>query len=91
VKTAVAFIADFETAIARDTKSCGVDGVICGHIHAAADRELNGVRYLNCGDWVESCTAVIERDDGRMELVQWRVAPDVTTPSEDTAPALWPK
>jgi hypothetical protein len=49
--------------------------VICGHIHAAASRWFDGVHYLNCGDWVDSCTAVVEWPDGRMEVVEWGAAP----------------
>ena len=48
-----------------------VDGIICGHIHHAADRMIDGVHYLNCGDWVESCTAIVETQSGEMRLVRW--------------------
>jgi UDP-2,3-diacylglucosamine pyrophosphatase LpxH len=71
VKRAVSFICDFEEAVVRHVRDRGFDGVICGHIHAAADRDIAGVRYLNCGDWVDSCSAVIEHLDGRMETVHW--------------------
>ena len=71
VKKAVNFIFDFEDAIAYAARSRGVDGVICGHIHWAADRDVGGLRYLNCGDWVDSCTAVVEHLDGRLEVVSW--------------------
>lgn len=54
VKKAVNFIFDFEDAIARGARNQGLDGVICGHIHWASDRMIDGVRYLNCGDWVDS-------------------------------------
>jgi UDP-2,3-diacylglucosamine pyrophosphatase LpxH len=84
VKTAVAFIADFEAAVIRYAKSRGVDGVICGHVHTPAMREVEGLRYLNCGDWVDSGTAIVEHLDGRMELVRWgagvRSRPRVTRP-----------
>jgi UDP-2,3-diacylglucosamine pyrophosphatase LpxH len=49
-----------------------VDGVICGHIHHAVIEELDGIRYVNTGDWVESCTAVAEHHDGRLELISWQ-------------------
>ena len=49
----------------------GYDGVICGHIHSAAIRDMNGVTYVNTGDWVESCTAVVELDSGRLALIDW--------------------
>lgn len=73
VKSAVSFIFDFEDSVAHYVKERGVEGVICGHIHAAAIKELNGIRYLNCGDWVDSCTAIVEHLDGSMELVEWGV------------------
>ncbi|HAE04034.1 MAG TPA: UDP-2,3-diacylglucosamine hydrolase, partial [Rhodospirillaceae bacterium] len=52
-------------------KQRGVDGVICGHIHHAEMREINGILYCNDGDWVESCTALVEHANGRMEIIQW--------------------
>ncbi len=71
VKTAVNFIGDFEKNLADEARRREADGVICGHIHHAASRDIEGVHYLNCGDWVESCTAIRETMDGRMELVRW--------------------
>lgn len=71
VKSAVGFIFDFEDSVIRYVRECDVDGVICGHIHAAAIRDIGGVTYINCGDWVDSCTAIVEHDDGRMELIEW--------------------
>lgn len=71
VKRALDFISDFEGSVARHARERGVDGVICGHIHAAAMRDVEGVAYLNCGDWVDSCTAIVEHAGGRMELVHW--------------------
>jgi hypothetical protein len=83
VKTAVSFIFDFEESVAHCVKSRGVDGVICGHIHAAAIKELDGIRYLNCGDWVDSCTAIVEHLDGRMELIEWGIQhPQTHTPAK---------
>jgi UDP-2,3-diacylglucosamine pyrophosphatase LpxH len=71
VKSAVSFIFDFEASVARHARERGLAGVICGHIHAAAMREVDGVMYINCGDWVDSCTAIVEHLDGRMELLIW--------------------
>ncbi len=71
VKTAVSFIFDFEDSVVRYARQRGLDGVICGHIHWAAMREIQGITYINCGDWVDSCTAVVEHMDGRMELIDW--------------------
>ena len=71
VKNAVAFISQFETVVAHAAGLRGVDGVVCGHIHTAEMREIAGVAYFNDGDWVESCTALVEHFDGRMELLHW--------------------
>jgi UDP-2,3-diacylglucosamine pyrophosphatase LpxH len=72
VKTAVNFIGAFETALAAEARRQGLDGVVCGHIHHAAHREIGGVQYLNCGDWVDSCTAVTEDAAGALHVVRWR-------------------
>jgi len=69
VKRAVNFINDFEQFVARYTRKKGCCGVICGHIHVPAIRRIDGIDYVNCGDWIEHCTAVVEHLDGRMELV----------------------
>lgn len=71
VKNAVKFIADYEGVVMEAARIRGVDGVICGHIHHAEYREDNGFIYGNAGDWVESCTALVEHADGRMEVVHW--------------------
>jgi len=71
VKKAVSFIFDFEESVVRHAKERGVDGVVCGHIHSAVIRDQDGIAYLNCGDWVDSCTAIVEHADGVMELVRW--------------------
>jgi 4-hydroxy-3-methylbut-2-enyl diphosphate reductase IspH len=61
----------FERNLAVYCKKRGYDGVICGHIHHAEIKEINGVTYMNDGDWVESCTALVEHHDGRWEIVTW--------------------
>jgi UDP-2,3-diacylglucosamine pyrophosphatase LpxH len=71
VKGAVNFIGEFEESLAEAARRHGADGVICGHIHHAADRMIDGLHYLNCGDWVESCTALIENHDGEMKIMRW--------------------
>jgi len=71
VKTALTFIFDFEESAIHHAKERGLDGVICGHIHWATIREIDGLTYVNCGDWVDSCTAIVEHFDGRLELVTW--------------------
>ncbi len=71
IKSAVSFIYDFEDSVIHAVRERGLDGVICGHIHSAAIREVGGLTYINCGDWVDSCTAIVEHADGRMELIAW--------------------
>jgi len=71
VKGAVAAIDRFEEALAQHARARGFDGVVCGHIHHAQMREIDGTLYLNDGDWVESCTALVEHEDGRLELLDW--------------------
>ena len=73
-KRAVQFIADFEQAVAREAREQGVDGVVCGHIHHAEMRSIDGVLYANTGDWVESCTALVEHLDGRLDIIRWTPA-----------------
>lgn len=71
VKNAVSFISSFEEAVAHAAAERGVDGVVCGHIHTAEIRRFGDIVYYNDGDWVESCTALVEHADGRMEIVDW--------------------
>jgi UDP-2,3-diacylglucosamine pyrophosphatase LpxH len=69
VKNAVSFVGRFEDAVARYAKEHEVSGVVCGHIHTPVIRRIGDFDYYNTGDWVESCTALVEHPDGRMELV----------------------
>ncbi|WP_242499972.1 UDP-2,3-diacylglucosamine diphosphatase [Methylibium sp. Pch-M] len=71
VKRAVSFIGDFEQAVAREARRRGVQGVVCGHIHHAELRDIDGILYANDGDWVESLTALVEHLDGRLEILDW--------------------
>jgi UDP-2,3-diacylglucosamine pyrophosphatase LpxH len=72
VKKAVAFISAFEEAVAAEARRRDADGIICGHIHHASDRVFEGgVHYLNCGDWVESCTAIVETHAGELHVIYW--------------------
>src|SRR6201987_2750832 len=71
VKDAVSFIGKFEAAVAHYAERHRVDAVLCGHIHSAAMREFGSVTYYNCGDWVESCTALVEGEDGMISLVNY--------------------
>jgi len=71
VKNAVNYIASFEEVVSRAARRRGVDDLVCGHIHRPEIRRVNGVMYCNDGDWVESCSALIEHRDGRLELIDW--------------------
>lgn len=71
-KSVVNFMSDFERAIAREASRKACDGVVCGHIHRPELRDIEGTLYCNCGDWVESLTALIEGFDGRLEIIHWR-------------------
>lgn len=72
VKRAANFIGAFEANLAEEARRQNVDGIICGHIHHAASRMIDGVHYINTGDWVESCTAIGETESGEMQLIRWR-------------------
>jgi UDP-2,3-diacylglucosamine pyrophosphatase LpxH len=90
VKNAVNYIGEFEKALSEEAHRHAADGVICGHIHHAVIHEKFGVRYVNCGDWVETCSAVGERPDGELELVIWPQAthgqgPTAALPDADAA------
>jgi len=71
VKRAVSYVGDFEAALAREARKRGAHGVVCGHIHHAEMREIDGILYVNDGDWVESLTALAEHADGRLEIIDW--------------------
>ncbi|WP_354075931.1 UDP-2,3-diacylglucosamine diphosphatase [Constrictibacter sp. MBR-5] len=71
VKNAVQVVSRFETEVAAAARRRGVDGVICGHIHTAAIRDFDGLLYCNDGDWVESCTALVEDDRGHLHILHW--------------------
>jgi UDP-2,3-diacylglucosamine pyrophosphatase LpxH len=71
VKNAVQYIGSYAEAVCDEARRRGFDGVVCGHIHHAEIRERNGILYCNDGDWVESCTALVEHFDGRLEIIDW--------------------
>lgn len=83
VKRAVNYVNSFEEMIALHTRKRQCDGVICGHIHTPAVKSLAELSYYNCGDWVESCTALVEHDDGRIELL-WYHEESAAAPDRDT-------
>jgi UDP-2,3-diacylglucosamine pyrophosphatase LpxH len=70
-KSAVEYIGNYETALADEARRRNVDGVICGHIHSAEIRNMEGILYCNDGDWVESCTALVEHETGELEIIKW--------------------
>jgi UDP-2,3-diacylglucosamine pyrophosphatase LpxH len=88
VKNVVNHIGRFEEALSSEAKRCDVQGVICGHIHHAVIHDDFGVRYINTGDWVESCSGVVEHYDGRFEIIRWTKTQSRTTQSEPAAAAL---
>jgi UDP-2,3-diacylglucosamine pyrophosphatase LpxH len=88
-KSAVRYVTDFETAMAQMARKHGVDGVICGHIHRAEIRDIGGIHYLNCGDWVESCTALVEDFDGNIRLVSFHET-GPGEPSDEVVDAVEP-
>lgn len=71
VKEAVNFIGDYEDNLSNYAKNMHAEGVVCGHIHHANIRMIGDIQYLNCGDWVESCTALVEHMDGSFEIIKW--------------------
>lgn len=71
VKKAVSFIFEFEHTVAKETRKRDMDGVVCGHIHHAEKKEIDGIMYYNCGDWVESCTALAEDEEGEIHIIHW--------------------
>jgi len=86
VKNAVNYISRFEELLSAEARRHDADGVICGHIHHAALHDVFGIRYVNTGDWVESCTAIVEHYDGTLELVRWADAK--RSPGIERAPEL---
>ncbi|MEM9620615.1 MAG: UDP-2,3-diacylglucosamine diphosphatase [Pseudomonadota bacterium] len=71
VKQAVSYIGDFEEAVAHQCRRKQYDGVVCGHIHHAEIRNIEDIVYMNCGDWVESCTALVEDQHGQFRILDW--------------------
>lgn len=85
VKHRARFLATFYATLMREAQHRGVDGVVCGHLHAPGVRDLGPITYYNDGDWVDHCTALVEYDDGRMELLNWA---DKGLPLQDHPPSL---
>ncbi len=81
VKNAVQFISDYEESIVTTLREERLDGVICGHIHHAELKDMGGFLYINTGDFVESCTAIVELQDGTIQLVKWNAEPGTSMDS----------
>ena len=90
VKNAVNYIGEFEKTLVLEARRSATDGVICGHIHHATIRDDFGIKYVNCGDWVESCTAVAEHPDGRFEIITWTTMSPHAEPEEEAITELAP-
>jgi UDP-2,3-diacylglucosamine pyrophosphatase LpxH len=90
VKRAVSYVSDFEVAVAREARRRGADGVVCGHIHHAEMRDIDGVLYCNDGDWVESLTALVEHHDGKLEIIDRSACRDARATSVPASPAPGP-
>jgi UDP-2,3-diacylglucosamine pyrophosphatase LpxH len=88
VKNAVSYIGEYEKTLVSGAHRHGVDGVICGHIHHAAIHEDFGIRYINCGDWVESCTAIAEHANGHFEIITWTHTRPALEPVEADEPVV---
>ena len=88
VKRAVSYVSDFEEAVAREARNRGVHGVVCGHIHHAELRDIDGILYANDGDWVESLTALVEHADGRLEIIDWSAHVHVPASMASARPKL---
>jgi UDP-2,3-diacylglucosamine pyrophosphatase LpxH len=80
VKDAVSFVGEFEKAVVHYAEKYSVDAVLCGHIHNACIRQIDGITYYNCGDWVETCSALVEHNDGTIELVHYDQFPAARLP-----------
>ena len=87
VKKACTFISNFEETLIREAKEKQLDGVVCGHIHHPAHVDEEGFTYLNCGDWIEHCTAVVESETGHLSLLQATdLAPKIVQQELDEEP-----
>ena len=90
VKRAVSYVGDFEAAVAREARRRGANGVVCGHIHHAEMRMIDGVLYCNDGDWVESCTSLVEDFNGRLAVLRWTEAREIVSHAGFAPVALEP-
>jgi UDP-2,3-diacylglucosamine pyrophosphatase LpxH len=87
VKGALNYVLQFEGAVAAEARKRGLDGVVCGHIHRAEMRDIDGTLYCNDGDWVESLTGIVEHHDGQLEIVQWGSPRHSAQPARSRTPS----
>jgi len=93
VKNAVNYISEFETALAEEARRREFAGVVCGHIHKAEIRDIDGVLYCNDGDWVESLTALVETESGELRVIDWKAIEGLATgavPAFEDEPLAYP-
>lgn len=91
VKDAVNFIGAFEKTLSDEARKQNAQGVVCGHIHHATIRDIEGITYVNTGDFVESCTAVVEHMDGRLEIIRWHSKAEERSLAEQAEPRAAPR
>jgi len=91
VKTAVNIVSTFEDSLVHECRRRELDGVVCGHIHHAEARDIDGISYYNCGDWVESCTALAEDFDGRIRILRWVELDHLHHGSDKVTPLVRPR
>ena len=90
VKNAVNFIGSFEATLSAHAARQGADGIICGHIHHPTITTMNGITYVNIGDFVEACTAAVEHFDGRLEIVRWQAVAQTSIQEDEPEPLHQP-
>jgi UDP-2,3-diacylglucosamine pyrophosphatase LpxH len=86
IPVSVRYIEQFETVASTHAREQGYDGVVCGHIHRANLRRIDGTLYCNTGDWVESCSALVEKPNGELELLRWQGAQAIRRPAAELLP-----
>lgn len=85
VRSAVEHIDRYERVVAAAAERAGADGVVCGHIHRSCSTRIREIEYFNCGDWVESCTALVEHPDSAIELLTWQAPVRIVAPERAAA------
>ncbi|MDD4920967.1 MAG: UDP-2,3-diacylglucosamine diphosphatase, partial [Bacteroidales bacterium] len=88
VKSAVSYVSSYENELVKLAKTRRVDGIICGHIHQPANREIDGIHYLNSGDWVETMSALLEHEDGSWEVYRHNEKMEMPEPEYRMQPGI---